>query len=330
MLRKLGVLGTLAVAVAATIFFLLPSQKAESLTSGAPRTWVSGVGDDANPCSRTAPCKTFAGAISKTASYGTINCLDPGGFGALTITKSITIDCHEVYASDLSAGTNGINIAFDSFASDDTEKTVRLRNINFIGDHSGLDGVKITGAKTGTAVQIEDCTFDGFYGANPSHGILDTRSGGGELSVQNTTVRNIGSSGANAAFGIEVAPPNGSPNIKASLDHVHVENAGNGLWVTTGQADVSNSYFSGGASSGVVAGSAATVNLDHVVSTNNGTGLKVNSPGVMRIADSDVTFNGTGISGAVASYGTNRIWGNTAAGTAPSAVGAASSANGQQ
>ena len=70
----------------------------------ATRTWVSGVGDDANPCSRTAPCKTFAGAISKTALDGEINCLDPGGFGAVTITKSITIDCHEVFASILKAG----------------------------------------------------------------------------------------------------------------------------------------------------------------------------------------------------------------------------------
>src|SRR5271169_4214305 len=70
----------------------------------ASRTWVSGVGDDANPCSRTAPCKTFAGAISKTAVNGEINCLDPGGFGAVTITKSITIDCHEVFGSILSAG----------------------------------------------------------------------------------------------------------------------------------------------------------------------------------------------------------------------------------
>src|SRR5690349_19227494 len=71
----------------------------------ASRTWVSGVGDDVNPCSRTAPCKTFAGAISKTDVNGEINCLDPGGFGAVTITKSITIDCHEIFASILYSGT---------------------------------------------------------------------------------------------------------------------------------------------------------------------------------------------------------------------------------
>src|SRR5713226_6872782 len=75
----------------------------------ATRTWVSGVGDDANPCSRTAPCKTFAGAISKTAAGGEIDALDPAGYGALTITKSITIDgCCMV--SILASGTNAINI----------------------------------------------------------------------------------------------------------------------------------------------------------------------------------------------------------------------------
>src|SRR5260221_13453148 len=62
------------------------------MSAQASRTWVSGVGDDANPCSRTAPCKTFAGAISKTAAGGEIDALDPGGFGAVTITKAITLD----------------------------------------------------------------------------------------------------------------------------------------------------------------------------------------------------------------------------------------------
>src|SRR4030088_2141980 len=74
----------------------------------ATRTWVSGVGDDANPCSRTAPCKTFAGAISKTAVNGEIDCLDPGGFGAVTITKSITIDCDSGPGGILSSGANAV------------------------------------------------------------------------------------------------------------------------------------------------------------------------------------------------------------------------------
>src|ERR1019366_1861693 len=89
----------------------------------ATRTWVSGVGDDANPCSRTAPCKTFQGAISKTAAAGEINCLDPGGFGAVTITKSITIDCGFT-GGILVSGTNGITINDGSGAA-----IVTLRNM---------------------------------------------------------------------------------------------------------------------------------------------------------------------------------------------------------
>src|SRR5438477_8948203 len=91
----------------------------------ATRTWVSGVGDDANPCSRTAPCKTWAGAISKTAEGGEIDALDPGGFGALTITKSITLDGGGgQVASVLAAGTNGIVVAA---ASNDV---VTIRNLS--------------------------------------------------------------------------------------------------------------------------------------------------------------------------------------------------------
>ena len=82
---------SLSLTISATALALL--LQTASAHAQASRTWVSGVGDDANPCSRTAPCKTFAGAISKTALNREINCLDPGGFGAVTITKSITIDC---------------------------------------------------------------------------------------------------------------------------------------------------------------------------------------------------------------------------------------------
>jgi hypothetical protein len=103
----------------------------------ATRTWVSGVGDDANPCSRTAPCKTFAGAISKTAPGGEINCLDPGGFGAVTITKSITISCEIGTAGVLVAGTNGIVVA----AGPQDRVILRGLDINGVGGQ-GLSGIR--------------------------------------------------------------------------------------------------------------------------------------------------------------------------------------------
>src|SRR5438309_10631275 len=103
----------------------------------ASRTWVSGVGDDANPCSRTAPCKTFAGAISKTAPGGEIDALDPGGFGAVTITKAITIDGGGgQVASVLVSGTNGIVVQ----ANAQTDVVI-LRNLRINGIGSGLNGI---------------------------------------------------------------------------------------------------------------------------------------------------------------------------------------------
>jgi hypothetical protein len=120
----------------------------------ATRTWVSGVGDDANPCSRTAPCKTFAGAISKTAAGGEINVLDPGGFGAVTITKSITISGVGTNASILvGSSVNGINInAGDS-------DVVMLRNLQINGVGLGAVGIKFN---TGAALLVDNVNVYGF------------------------------------------------------------------------------------------------------------------------------------------------------------------------
>src|SRR6266481_5310116 len=114
----------------------------------ATRTFVSGVGNDADPCSRTAPCKTFAGAISKTFINGEIDCLDPGGFGALTITKSITIDCGATLGSVLVSGTNAINVNGSGII-------VRLRNLSLEGTGTGLIGINATNV---SALFIENCT----------------------------------------------------------------------------------------------------------------------------------------------------------------------------
>ena len=108
-MRHFTLLATV-VAFAVTLLAAAPAH------AQATRTWVSGVGDDVNPCSRTAPCKTFAGAISKTAAGGEINCLDPGGFGGVTAIKAMTISCEAGTAGVLVAGTNGIT--FDGAATD--------------------------------------------------------------------------------------------------------------------------------------------------------------------------------------------------------------------
>ncbi len=133
----------LILAVLATFGFGLslaaPSQ------AQATRTWVSGVGDDVNPCSRTAPCKTFAGAISKTAAQGEINCLDSGGFGTVTIIKSITISCTGVEAGVLSSGTNGVIVNMPNA----TDNAV-LQGLDIEGSGTGINGVRMIGNGTVT------------------------------------------------------------------------------------------------------------------------------------------------------------------------------------
>jgi len=155
----------------------------------ATRTWVSGVGDDANPCSRTAPCKTFAGAIAKTAPAGEIECLDPGGFGAVTITKSITINCEYVVGRGgvLVSGTNGIVI------SAATTDKVTLIGLDIDGLNTGLNGVQILQAAN---VAILDCLIYEFNGtpASPnvpgSAGINVQPNAGVTVYVQNSIIRN--------------------------------------------------------------------------------------------------------------------------------------------
>ncbi len=141
----------------ALLLVAIPLALASLALGQATRTWVSGVGDDANPCSRTAPCKTFAGAISKTAKDGEIDALDPGGFGAVTITKSITIDGSGTLGSILGAQTNGVIINITG--EPDSAKAVRLRGLSINGAGSGINGIRVVAANT---VSIEDTVIHGF------------------------------------------------------------------------------------------------------------------------------------------------------------------------
>jgi Right handed beta helix region len=283
--------------------FLAPLLASAPAHAQATRTWVSGVGDDANPCSRTAPCKTFAGAISKTAAFGEINCLDPGGFGGITITKSMTLNCHEVFGSILVAGTPGVTINAAA-----TDKVI-LRNLQIQGlqggPTAGTIGVRILSA---ASVSIEDCVITQFA----QQGILDVRTGGGtQLYVRDTTVS------YGASTGIVVA---GGVTNNAVLDNVHVINNAGGLATATGNnVVIKRSVFSGNSGTAVEADSGGQVSVDNSVVSANGVGLQVG--GNIRLSNSDVNFNTTAFSGAITTYGNNRVFGNAAIGTALSPAG---------
>src|SRR6195952_4492119 len=170
-----------AIAVASSLFAISAPAHAQ-----APRTWVSGLGDDANPCSRTAPCKTFAGAISKTAINGIINCIDNAAYGGVTIVKSLTIDCHDVFASVLTNQDIPTGIIINIAAGDpkDPWRTVRLRNIDIAGAGTASTGISIISA---AAVILEEMEIAGFT----KQGISDVRSEGGTmLTIKNSVIAN--------------------------------------------------------------------------------------------------------------------------------------------
>lgn len=181
----------------------------------ATRTWVSGVGDDANPCSRTAPCKTFAGAISKTAAGGEINVLDPGGFGGVTITKSITIRSDSIEAGVLVSGTNAIVINAAS-----TDKII-LDGLDFEGLGTGLNAVNIISARD---VLIRNCLISGFNDATAGNGVLVNGTTSISLTVENTTFKDN-------RVGIRVQSSSGNGTARV-YDSLILANGSAGISVT--------------------------------------------------------------------------------------------------
>ena len=179
-MRKIAVF----IAVLGTI--LLPVLGTVPAHAQATRTWVSGVGSDSNPCSRTSPCQTFAGAISKTAAGGEIDALDPGGFGSVTITKSTTIDGGGGVASVMSSlGETGITVS--AGATD----IVTIRNVQFQGllgngSSSGTAGNVGILFNSGAMLVVDNCKIDGFS----SSGIYANTSANAILNVTNTIITN--------------------------------------------------------------------------------------------------------------------------------------------
>jgi hypothetical protein len=274
----------------------------------ATRTWVSGVGDDFNPCSRTAPCKTFAGAISRTAAGGEIDALDPGGFGTVTITRSITIDGNATTAGILAAGTTGIII---NAAGID----VTLRGLTINGAGSGLIGVRILAANK---VFIERSVIFGF-GVGTGRGVSDERSSG-SLFMTDTIVRNTSQSG------VVLVQTAAGAGVKGSFHNCRFEGNGNGGLVVSGSGivTVKDSVAAGNTQAGFFTEGGATggaqMNLQDSINANNGQGITAQASSTVRISRTQITNNTTGLNpvgvgagaGQISSYGTNNIAANGA------------------
>lgn len=268
----------------------------------ASRTWVSGVGDDANPCSRTAPCKTYAGAISKTATGGEISTLDPGGFGALTITKAITINGDGTLASITASGTNGIIINAPAGAA------VTLRNISLNGLGTGLNGIRVLG---GASITIERVDISGFTQA--------------AIDVEPSTTSQVAirdSSLHTCTTGVQVSQPAG--RVDVSMTNVQIKHCFNAVENISGFTNVTRSTFTENSGTAIL-GNGGELTVEDSQISSNGTGAIANGTSVVRISNNGFYNNLTGFGcgpGQLASTGDNRKGGNVGGGAAcsPNAV----------
>jgi hypothetical protein len=282
----------------------------------ATRTWISGVGDDANPCSRTAPCKTWPGAISKTSTGGEIDALDPGGFGGLTITKSITLDGGGgQVASTLVSGTAGITITASA-------AVVIIRNIRFNGllnsGSAGTVGINILNA---ARVVIEKCDIFGFNSAGV--GVAMGTAGTLNLTIQETTLNNNTS-------GVLISPTVANVTSNVAIDNSHIDNnVGGGIKVTgiagdTANVSINASSISVNGGNGLNAVSnGGTVNVDvksSLVGENGGAGVQSNQSGggtsTVTVGDSILSYNAGGAwsianSATLLSFKNNQVTGPT-------------------
>jgi len=275
-----------ATAFVAAVSFAAPA------SAQATRTWVSGVGDDVNPCSRTAPCKTFAGAISKTAAGGEINCLDPAGYGAVTITKSLTIDCHYTEGGAL-AGGNGIVV--NALSTD----VVTLRGLDIFGVSPPTHGVRIVAAG---AVHIEDCVIRRFNSAN-SFGVSFQPTTTTSLFISNTTISQNGNGATGGGINVQ---PTGAGVGRVIINNSLIRgNANSGITVNTtglGSAGVGivveNSEVSGTQGGGLIfiapAGSAGIGGqvTNSLIANNSAQGISADGSGAtVRVGNTTITGN---------------------------------------
>jgi hypothetical protein len=294
----------------------------------ATRTWVSGVGDDVNPCSRTAPCKTFAGAISKTFIGGEIDALDPGGFGNLTITKSITVDGASGFGSILSSGVNGININV-AVNANDPQRRVTLRRLSIngtgssgtMGTSTGVIGIRVH-TNGLSKLNVENCYIQNFTTTGIDI-VTNEGAAGARVNIRDTNITNTGT------VGLQASNTNAAGFVTVTTDKVRIENVATGL-IAKDRAffTVRDSVIHGCTTAGVsiqAPSNNAMINLESTVLFSVGTAVQRGGAGtVIDLSNSSILNSSQAIStgaGTVNTHENNVIANNTPGGGAATPVG---------
>jgi hypothetical protein len=295
----------MALAIMAFTLFVSTAAQAQ-----ATRTWVSGVGDDVNPCSRTAPCKTYAGAISKTAANGEISVLDPGGYGTLTITKSITVDggTGAGWGSTLAAGTSGF-IINDSLAASPNTAIVILRNLSIHGAATGTLGIRFLAGK---ALHVEGCEIFGFRGSGTGSHAIDVNLTAAATGSQRVVIKG-NTIDENSGDGIIVRNTNAT-GVNAFIEDNIITRGNNGIVCgQNARCLVNRNTITHNAADGISsAASNLGVDLDGNFVATNLAGLRLTAA-TTRLAGNRIVNNTTGCifaGGTMVTYGDNKIDGN--------------------
>ena len=167
------------------------------------RTFVSGHGDDSNPCTVTFPCRSFAYAITQTNAGGEIATLDAAGYGLLTITKAISITNDGAGEAGISVGSAVAGITITAGFTD----VVNLRGLTLTGNGVGTDGISFT---SGGTLNVKNCIISGFSGT----GVNLTPNASSNFNVSDMIVSN------NGGDGVHLVPTTSGTTNQATFERV--------------------------------------------------------------------------------------------------------------
>jgi hypothetical protein len=258
----------------------------------AQRVFVSATGNDGNPCSFAAPCRSFQHAHDVSAANGEIDVLDPGGYGPVTITKAISIQGHGFSGISVPSGGTGITINPTVGLS---TTAVHLNGLLIEGSQVGATGIAFL---SGASLTVENCIVRNLTG--DGLGFVPSATNPQKLAVSNSYF--------NDNFnGISFDPRNvaAAQPITASIDRTgFYNNLSIGLWVfgadgvgtlTVAVTDstAANNGLDGFAVQSAVNQSATNLSLTHVLIEGNKTGVAVGSNATLWLAQSTLTGNTT-------------------------------------
>lgn len=296
--------------LAALVFALACASAAHAQAS---RTFVSGDGDDNNPCNRTAPCRTWSGAISKTATNGEIDALDPNGFGTISTTKSLTFEGYASHSSTLASGVNGVIVNIGVSASD-PHRSVRLRNLSIngtgmsgtVGTRTGIDGIRFL---SGTSLFVEnvvinDFSSDGIEVAGPA-----AEANAMSVALDGVQIRNCNGTGFKAAHA------NATGQVVAQLDNVRIHRCAVGVeGANRTRIGVERSDFAHNTTGLRQTGADNIMNVDAAVVSYATNGIQSSAGNTIRVSNTFIIQNGTGLNvngGTITSLSGNTLSGNT-------------------